>query len=106
MIASSYSCSTYIHTYSTDCPAGNLKIDVGGTTIILPEIADGEMETVACPKAGEVQLFCTTREVTERERTPDCGVSSTTVSSTAVSSPTVSSTTMTVHILTLAVFVF
>ena len=33
------------------------------------------MQTVACPKAGEVQLLCTTREVTERARTPDCGVS-------------------------------
>ena len=91
----------YKWTNSTDCPAGGLEIDISGTPIISPFIADGQMQTVACPKAGEVQLSCTTREVTERERTPDCGVSSTTVSSTAVSS-----TTMTVDILALAVFVF
>ena len=68
-------------TNSTDCPVGSLEIDVGGTTIISLEIADCQIQTVACPKAGEVQLFCTTREVTELERTTDCGVSSTTLES-------------------------
>ena len=94
----------YKWTYSTDCPAGSLEITVAGTTIVSPEIADGQMKTVACPKAGVVQLSCNTREVTERERTPDCGVSST--ASTAVSSTAVSPTAMMVHILTLAAFVF
>jgi WD40 repeat protein len=89
-------------TYSTDCPAGSFRIEVGGTSIISPEIADGQMQTVACPKAGEVQLFCTEREVTEQARTPDCGVSA--VSSTGMSSTAMSSTAMMAHIVTLAGF--
>ena len=78
-------------------------IDHGGTSIVSPEIAHGQMQTVACPKAGEVQLFCNFREVTERARTPDCGVSAVS-STTGVSA--VSSTTMMVHIVTFAVFGF
>ena len=58
---------------------GNLKIVLGGTCdIFSPEMADGQLQTFACPNAGEVQLVCTAREVTEQARTPDCGVSSTT----------------------------
>ena len=102
--------TVYKWTYSTDCPAGNLKIRLNDTCIILsPYMADGQMQAFACPIAGEVQLLCTTREVTEQARTPDCGatsVSATSVSATSVSATSVSSTTMMAHILTFAVLGF
>ena len=79
------------------CPAG-LEIEVGGTFIISPEMLDGQLQTVACPNAGEVQLLCTTREVTELERTPDCGVGVEESSSRLLM--------LMAHILTLAVFGF
>ena len=85
-------------TNAADCPAGSLRVEVGGTSIISPSIADGQMQTVACPKAGEVQLLCTTREVTELERTPDCGVGVEESSSRLLM--------LMAHILTFAVFGF